>query len=539
MAANKKNYLILIISVIALSLVASHFDSQVLSLNSERQSKKNNIDKFNEVIRYIDNVYVEDVNWESSTEGAINGLLETLDPHSVYITAADAVTNEENFDGKYQGIGIHYDVLDGYLTVISVIPGSPSEEVGLLAGDRIVKIDGQSAYKISMADVPRRLKGPAGSPVKVSVKRDDSPNTFDVTIVRGEIPIFTLNTYFMADDKTGYVWINRFARTTSSELADALNELEGKGIERLILDLRGNGGGLLKEAVKVVAQFIPGHKKVVYTQGRFSRYNEEFYTDDFEVSRVYDYPLIVLLDGGSASASEIVAGALQDYDRALIIGTNSFGKGLVQNEFELNDKSRIRLTVSKYYTPSGRLIQKPYKNKGIEQYYNETIEDDSLSSDSLKNRPVFYTQKGRKVYGGGGISPDIEIKFKSVSKSEEMTREFLQKRVFFELATELVQENPKWASDFNHFKESYHTDKKMFQKLKKIARTKEIKFTDDEILKDKAFLSNRIKAEIARHIWGMSRYYEVLLEYDNQFRESLKYFNKAIDLAFGNEELQN
>ncbi|MEJ2055269.1 MAG: S41 family peptidase, partial [Calditrichaceae bacterium] len=405
MAGKKKKYLLLIFGVIALSLIASYFDSQVLSLNTDRYTRKKNVDKFNEVIRYMDNAYVEDINWKPSIEGAIEGMLETLDPHSVYITAEDAAVNEENFEGRYQGIGIHYDVIDGYLTVISVIPGSPSEEVGLQAGDRIVKINGKSAYDISMADVPKKLKGPAGSPVDVTIQRNGSEETFDVTIVRGEIPIFTLNTYFMVNENTGYVWVNRFARTTSTELEDALMDLEEHGMERLVLDLRGNGGGLLKEAVKVVAQFIPGHKKVVYTRGRFSRYDEQFFTDDFGVTRTYDVPLIVLLDGGSASASEIVAGALQDYDRALIIGTNSFGKGLVQNEFKLNDGSRIRLTVSKYYTPSGRLIQKPYKNKALDQYFTESAEPettaDSTSGDSLQNRPVYYTQNGRKVYGGG------------------------------------------------------------------------------------------------------------------------------------------
>lgn len=534
MAKKQKNYLLLLFAIIIVSLIASHFDSKVLSLNSDRYSKLNNIEKFNEVIRYVDNVYVEEVQWETSIEGAVTGLLETLDPHSVYINANDAVINEESFEGKYQGIGIHYDVIDGYLTVISVIPGSPSEEVGLQAGDRIVKINGKSAYEISMADVPKKLKGPAGTSVDVTIKRNGLKDAFDITIVRGEIPIFTLNTYFMVDENTGYIWINRFARTTAAELQDALKELEKQGLDRLVLDLRGNGGGLLKEAVKVVGQFIPGHKKVVYTKGRFPQYNEEFYTDEFEVNTIYHFPLIVLLDGGSASASEIVAGALQDYDRALIIGTNSFGKGLVQNEFQLNDKSRIRLTVSKYYTPSGRLIQKPYKDKEIEQYYSESIENnveqDTAKADSSDNRPVFYTQSGRKVYGGGGISPDIEIEFKSVSKANETVRKLLQKRVFFELASDLVLENPSWAENFRKFKHTFYADEEIFQKLKNIAGTKNIDFNDSDIKKDKVYLNNRIKAEITRNIWGMSRYYEVILEFDNQFQESFLYFDQAIEL---------
>ncbi len=539
MSAKQRNYLYLVISIIAISFIASHFDAQVLSLHSDRRSKQKNIDKINEVIHYIDHVYVEDINWQTSTEGAINGLLETLDPHSVYITQDDAVIIEENFDGKYQGIGIHYDVLEGYLTVISVIPGSPSEQVGLLAGDRIVKIDGESAYKIGMADVPKKLKGPAGTPVIVTIKRNNTSGTFDVTIIRGEIPIFTLNTYFMADDRTGYVWINRFARTTSSELEDALSELDEQGAKRLVLDLRGNGGGLLKEAVKVVAQFLPGHKKVVYTRGRFARYDEEFFTDDYKVSKVYNYPLIVLLDGGSASASEIVAGALQDYDRALIVGTNSFGKGLVQNEFQLNDQSRIRLTISKYYTPSGRLIQKPYKNKDIEQYYNDSADEnadqDSLLVDTLESHPIYFTQSGRKVFGGGGIRPDYNVEYTSISQSDTITRQFLQKRIFFELASELVPKNPDWTKDFKTFKQTFYTSEKILNQLKTLARAKEIKFKDIDLSGDETYLNNRIKAEIARNIWGMNRYYEILLEYDNQFQESLKYFDKAVELTSLNQ----
>ena len=541
MTSKQRNYLYLLISIIAISFIATQFDAQVLNLNSDRKSKEQNIDKFDEVIRYIDNVYVEDVDWETSTEGAINGILETLDPHSVYITKADAVVNEENFDAKYQGIGIHYDVLDGYLTVISVIPGSPSEEVGLLAGDRIIKIEGESAYKISMADVPKKLKGPAGSSVDVTVRRNGAADTFDLTIVRGEIPIFTLNTYFMADGQTGYVWINRFARTTSSELEEALADLDKQGADRFILDLRGNGGGLLKEAVKVVAQFISGHKRVVYTRGRFSRYDEEFFTDDYEVSHTYDYPLVVLIDGGSASASEIVAGALQDYDRALIVGVNSFGKGLVQNEFQLNDQSRIRLTVSKYYTPSGRLIQKPYKNKDLNQYYNgsaeDTAEEDSTLADSTESQPVYHTEGGRKVFGGGGIRPDYEVEFKSLSKSEKITRQFLQKRIFFELAAELVPQHPEWAKSFTKFKQSYATNKTILNKLKAMAHAKEIEFKDIDLADDETYLDNRIKAEIARNIWGMNRYYEILLEYDNQFQESLIHFDKAAELLSLNREL--
>jgi len=534
MNVKRRYFVLLIISVVLVSWLASHFDAQVLSLNPEQHTRKQNLSKFNDVIRYIENVYVEEVRWDSAIEGSITGMLQTLDPHSVYINVRDAELNEESFEGKYQGIGIHFDVIEGYISVISVIPGSPSDEVGLQAGDQIIKIDGESTYQISMADVPKKLKGPAGSAVEVTLKRKGVDEPLDVRIIRAEIPIFTLNTYFKADEKTGYIWINRFARTTAMELEEALQHLEALGIEQLVLDLRGNGGGLLKEAVKVVSKFIPGHKRVVYTKGRFSRYDEDFFTDDYEARKVRSFPLIILIDGGSASASEIVAGAIQDYDRGLVVGTNSFGKGLVQNEFRLRDQSRIRLTVSKYYTPSGRMIQKPYKDTNLDDYYNGGFEESEIDSinrpDTTEVRPIHYTRAGRPVYGGGGITPDIEIKFKSFSLSRELTQQFLQKRVFFEAASELVGENPSWADDYEFFYRHYQPAKKELDKLKNVAKLKAIKFTNTDFEKDTAYLKNRLKAEIVRQMWGMNRFYQVILDHDNQYQEALQLFPEALAL---------
>lgn len=534
MNVKRRYFFLLLVGVVIVSWLASHFDAQVLSLNPEQHTRKQNLSKFNDVIRYIENVYVEEVRWDSAIEGSITGMLQKLDPHSVYINARDAELNEESFEGKYQGIGIHFDVIEGYISVISVIPGSPSDEVGLQAGDQIIKIDGESTYQISMADVPKKLKGPAGSTVEVTLKRKGVDEPFDVRITRAEIPIFTLNTYFKADEQTGYIWINRFARTTAMELEEALQHLEALGIEQLILDLRGNGGGLLKEAVKVVGKFVSGHKRVVYTKGRFSRYDEDFFTDDYEARKVRDFPLIVLIDGGSASASEIVAGAIQDYDRGLVVGTNSFGKGLVQNEFRLRDQSRIRLTVSKYYTPSGRMIQKPYKDKNFDDYYNggfEESESDSINRpDSTDVRPIHYTQSGRPVYGGGGITPDIEIKFKSFSLSPDMTQQFLQKRVFFEVASELVGENPSWTDNYEYFYRHYQPAKKELDNLKNVAKLKDIKFANADFEKDTEYLKNRLKAEIVRQIWGMNRFYQVILDHDNQYREALQLFPEALAL---------
>lgn len=528
----KRKLLLWTILVIALSLVASHFESRQTRPSATRLSKDESIEKLSRVFNYIDNLYVEEIDWDKTIQGAIEGALETLDPHSVYIDLEDAQTNAESFEGKYQGIGIQFDVIEGYITVISVIPGSPAEEVGLMAGDKISRINGESAINLTTSQVPHKLKGPEGSKVEVTVLRSGMDEPFDITIVRDEIPIFTINTYFKTDDKTGYVWINRFASTTADELEKALQDLERQGIEQLILDLRMNGGGYLRQAVEVAGKFLEGHKKVVYTKGRLKRFDEAFYSDDYGTSQPRDYPMIVLIDGGTASASEIVAGAIQDYDRGLIVGTNSFGKGLVQNEFELNDHSRLRLTISRYYTPSGRLIQRPYKDKEREEYYHDayadTIPAEHVNRDSLlREHQVYYTSSGREVYGGGGITPDVNVKWESYSRSPRMTQAFLQKRIFFETAAKWAAEHPGWHDRFDEFFASFEVSNGLLQSLKNMARANDITFTREEFNRDLPYLKNRLKAEIARSIWGMEKFYRVILQHDNQFQEARRLFPRA------------
>ncbi len=525
---NLKKYrqiIILLVALVAAYYIANWREVVHLLPGSDYVTRTQAEKKIDEVLGYVDRYYVDSVDWQKSARGAIDGLLKTLDPHSVYFSLEEVRQNEENFSGKYQGIGIQFDILDGYITVIAVIPGSPSERVGLQAGDQIVKINGENAKGLTTSQVPKKLKGRPGTEVTVTIKRPGVKKTFDVTIVRDEIPIFTVNTHFMLDDSTGYVWLNRFASTTADELEDALRDLEDKGLRRLILDLRDNGGGFLRQAVQVTAKFIAGHRKVVSTRGRLARFDEDFYTDDFGMTRARNYPLILLIDHGTASAAEIVAGAIQDYDRGLIVGTNSFGKGLVQNEFELDDGSRVRLTVSKYYTPSGRLIQRPFKGKSISDYYKQAFEDTSeVQPDSSQKRPVYFTKGGRKVYGGGGIHPDVEVKFDSYSRSPEMTTRFFEKRVFFETATELIKEHPGWKSDFERFYRRFQVTPGMLRLLKKVARQRGADFSEQDFKRDILFIKNRLKAVIARNLWGQERYYMVLLQHDNQLKTARELF---------------
>ncbi|RMI08709.1 MAG: S41 family peptidase, partial [Calditrichaeota bacterium] len=352
MSGRQRKTSVIIVSLTLLLLAAiimAHNSLAVLQNNREEQLKK-----LLKVARLADLYYVEEVNWEEAVEGAITGMLEKLDPHSVYIPPEKVKENKESFAGKYEGIGIQFDIINGYLTVIAPIPGSPSDQLGIRSGDRIIKINGESAIGLTSDEVISRLKGPRGTAVRVTIQRPGVSEPLEFTIVRDVIPISTITAHFMVDDSTGYLAINRFAAITAREVEEKLAELEAQGMKRLLLDLRGNSGGYLHEAVKVAGKFIPGHKLIVYTRGRDGRIDEEYYADQFPRKVVRSYPLIVLIDRGSASASEIVAGAIQDHDRGLIVGENSFGKGLVQKEFSLQDGSAVRITTARYYTPSGR-----------------------------------------------------------------------------------------------------------------------------------------------------------------------------------------
>ena len=488
------------------------------------------IEKISEVVGITGTYYVDSLDMDKTVTRGIQGMLESLDPHSHYFTPKEGRANDESFDGKYQGVGIQYDVIDGKINVIAVIPNAPAERVGVQSGDRIVEIDGKDVVGIATEEVPRRLKGPKGSTVKIGVERNGFDELLYFTLERDEIPIFTINTYFMPNDSTGYVWVNRFASTTGDELENALINMEREGMKQLVLDLRGNGGGFLSEAVKMVAKFIPGHKRVVYTRGRRPENNKSYYTDDFGPAHTRDIPLVVLINESSASASEIVSGALQDYDRALIAGQHSFGKGLVQNEFELNDGARLRLTVSKYYTPSGRLIQRPYKDKSIQDYYKDAYDSTSAVYDST-NRPKYHTEAGRVVYGGGGISPDIPVVLKTISREPRLSQKLFSKRIFYEFAADYVSRHKSIKDDMEKFISDFKLSRREWRRFIRKAREADIKASDRRWERDKAFLQNRIKAEIARNIWASRAYWRVILEYDNQLDTALALFPRAREFA--------
>ena len=477
-----------------------------------------------QIIRLVSENYVEDIDMNEILEGAIIGLLDKLDPHSSYIPSEQFELINEQFDGAFEGIGIEFNILEGYITVISPIPGTPSERAGLQTGDKIVRINDESAYKITQKDVLEKLRGPKGSSVNVTISRPSLEDNFVVTLIRDKIPIVSVMASFMMDAEIGYIKVNRFSRTTASEINESLTKLENEGMKQLLLDLRNNGGGMMDQAINIVDMFISSRDTILFTKGKVRGSNEVYRAR----KSIYDkkYPVIVLINRGSASASEIVSGAFQDLDRGLVVGETSFGKGLVQRQYPLMDGSAARITIAKYYTPSGRLIQRPYKN--IDDYYTDLGKDNREANDStLAERPTFITPKGRTVYGGGGITPDIysevELDF------NESTRELLSNpdRLTFKFAENLKGAVEKEYQDYKSFSKYYTIPEKRFLKW---LNNQEIEFEPSELKENWAYIENRILSNLASSIWGKQYLYKKLLDTDEQVQEAILHFDEASKL---------
>ena len=485
------------------------------------------LQRFQEVLNAVSRYYVEEVDNQKLVNGAIGGMLETLDPHSVYIPKDQLSDVTEKFEGHFYGIGIEFNIFNKVPTVVSPMPGSPADRLGLRSADQIIAIEGKPTFGFTDEQVRSRLRGSEGSTVRLTIRRSNVDESFDVNITREKIPITSVESSFMLEPQTGYVLISRFAKTTGDELESALVKLEKLGMKQLVLDLRGNAGGFLEQAVSVSDKFIDHGKKIVYTRGRIAQANDDFYAT--EPDKHPRFPLIVLMNHGSASASEIVAGAVQDWDRGLVVGETSFGKGLVQSQIGLRDGAAVRITTARYYTPSGRLIQRPY-DKTLSDYYEEGWDDldPNAQPDTAKNRPTYKTSAGRLMYGGGGITPDMQIKW---PRPTQFTVDLILKRSFFEFATDFASRNRQLANDFTAFRQNWQPSEAVLAEFRRKIEALKIKFDQESWNKDSDFIKLRLKSEIALTLWDRQKWYEIEAHGSKQIQEVLRLFPQAQKIA--------
>ena len=498
-------------------------------LTGQESVQKNQM-KFGRLLRLVDGYYVDSANIDELTEKAIIHLLSELDPHSVYISKEEVDKMNEPLQGNFEGIGISFNIFKDTLLITSVIPGGPSEKVGLRAGDRIVEVDGKNiaGTGIKNSDVMEMLRGDKGTTVEISVLRRNLNELLNFTIIRDKIPIFSLDASYMLDDETGYIKLNKFSATTTEEFTNAMMELKKQNLQNLILDLRGNGGGYLKTAIEISDQFLDDNKLIVYTNGTNERRRDYRATSNgiFEAGN-----LVVLVDESSASASEIVSGAVQDWDRGLIIGRRSFGKGLVQKPYFLTDGSLVRLTTAHYYTPSGRNIQKPYEN-GLEEYKRDYL--DRLSSgqlfsadsiqldDSLKFKTLV---NGRDVYGGGGVMPDIFIPMDTSSHYRYYNR-LRRTNVVYNFVLDYVDQHrtelKNQYSEFEAFKNNFEVGQEMIDSIISEGEKEGIEKDEESLTFTLPTMKKEIKALIARDIFSLNDYFKILYQDDEAILKALE-----------------
>ena len=490
--------------------------------------------KLNAILNLIAQDYVDTTNLKDLIEMSIPEILSNLDPHTTYFSAEDLQAATDELNGSFSGIGISFMLMNDTIDVIEVIPGGPSEKVGIMTGDRIVSINDSTVAgkKITNGDVMKRLRGAKGSKVKLGILRQNSSKVLTFTITRGDIPVNTVDTYYMIDKNTGYVKVNQFGRHTYDEFITAMSSLKDEGAKRYMIDLRNNGGGFMEMAVLMVNEFLPADQPIVYTKGRYKRDDSEVWSDGN--GSFQDAEVVVLIDEYSASASEIFAGALQDNDRGLIVGNRSFGKGLVQKEFILPDSSAIRLTTARYYTPSGRCIQKDYKKGGLLDYekevYDRYLNGEMYSRDSMKvdKSQTFTTLHGRTVYGGGGIVPDIFVSRDTSGITnyyiEVMNAGLPQRYAFAYCNSNRASLNK--MSDYNQFLRTAPSDDALLKDFADFASRNGVAPRWYYINLSRDMLVTVIKALIARNAFGNQAYYPIVNRNDKTVQAALKALNK-------------
>lgn len=496
--------------------------------SSELFSYAAKTNKINQMLDYIEQEYVDSMDREELLDETIEFMLQKLDPHSYYITARDVQAMSEPLEGSFDGIGIQFSIQKDTVVVVDPISGGPSEKVGIMAGDRIVKVDSLlvAGNGISNSKVMKLLKGPSGTEVKLGVARSTNEDLLDFTITRDKIPIYSVDVGYMISPNIGYVKVSRFAKTTYEEFVAKTNPLLNEGMKKLILDLRGNGGGFMDAAIRIADEFLLKGNLIVYTEGR-ARPREEYFAT--EKGTLQDIDVIVLIDEGSASASEIVAGALQDNDRGTIMGRRSFGKGLVQEQTGWPDGSATRLTIARYYTPTGRCIQRPYDN-GNDDYHKQLtdrFENGELEDSStivLQDSIPFLTAGGKTVYGGGGIMPDVFIPIDTSGGSMYLSSLYYN-GLFYQFSFDYTDLHRDELNDFKtveDFLANFKIEGSIEDEFFNYAEKNGIKRDQFGISRSRSLIQNRLKAGIARNVFGNDGFYPVIHLQDNTVLEAIK-----------------
>lgn len=487
--------------------------------------------KYGRLLQLIESNYVDTTNIEDLTEKAVVEVLKQLDPHSVYISKEEVEKMNEPLQGSFEGIGISFNIFKDTLLVVATIPGGPSEKVGLQAGDRILKVDNKEIAGIGIenSDVFDMLRGDKGTVVNLKVLRNGQQDLLDFRIIRDKIPIHSLDASYMIDEETGYIKLNRFSATTTDEFTDAIKDLKkSPRFKNLVLDLRGNGGGYLKAAIELADQFLGAFKMIVYTEGENSR------RKDYKASALGEFEqgkLVVLIDEGSASASEIVAGAIQDWDRGVVVGRRSFGKGLVQQPYFLNDGSMVRLTTAHYHTPSGRGIQKSYE-EGVEAYrsdYRKRFEaGEFFTRDSIHfdEKLMFETMVNKRtVYGGGGVMPDIFVPM-DTSQNYGYFNQMVRKNIVYTAALDYMDRNRSEFTQnypsFDVFQKNFVIEDELVEKMVAEADKEGIERDDESLAVARPIIKEQVRAIVARDLFGQGAYYQVVNEDSSVVKEALK-----------------
>ncbi len=501
---------------------------------SAQQSSSFSAFKFVRFLQYISSDYVDTVNPNRMVDEAIVNILEKLDPHSVYIPKDEVQAMNEPLEGNFSGVGVEFNIMNDTLMVVNTIVGGPSEKVGIIAGDRFVSIDGKNIAGIGLknSDVFKHLRGEKGTKVAILVRRKNVNDLLDFTVTRDKIPIFSIDASYMIDSKIGYIKLSRFAATTEQEFSEAIMQLKKQKMKDLILDLRGNGGGFLNSAFELADQFLDNGKLIVYTEGRTSPRQDFISTSRGELEQTR---LVILIDEGSASASEILSGAIQDWDRGIIVGRRSFGKGLVQNQMPLPDGSMIRLTIARYHTPTGREIQRPYNNGNMEKYYSDIndryAKGELFNLDSIKLPETMKYKtllKGKMVYGGGGIMPDVFVPLDTTTYSSyygRLARAGILNQYYLSWVDKNRNQLSKEYSKFDKYNKKFIVTDQMIEELVALAEKQKIKRDDAGLAISRNEIKKQLKGLISQSIFTNGKYFEIINQENNAFLKAIEILN--------------